>query len=86
MLVPMVELNAVVNGYVGADTLVSLIVTAELVAMIGPLVLSVLIDAVNVSAPSVVVSAVGVTEKLPALLVKLKLPLLVPKSPALVTV
>jgi hypothetical protein len=65
---------------------VSLIVTEPDVATIVPDVLPVLTLAVNVSAPSVVESAVGVTLKLPALLVIVKLPLLVVKSPAFVTV
>jgi len=61
-------------------------VTVPDVATTVPDVLTVRTLAVNVSAPSVVESAVGVTEKLPALLVIVKLPLLVPKSPAFVTV
>ena len=64
----------------------SFIVTFELVSTIVPLVLPVLICAWNVSAPSVVVSAVGVTKKEPAFEFTVKLPLEVPKSPAFVTV
>ena len=41
---------------------------------------------VNVSAPSVIESAVGVTVNDPALLLITKLPLAVPKSPVFVTV
>ncbi len=47
--------------------LVSLIVTVLLVATMVPLTLPVLNDTVNVSAPSVVISAVGVTVNDPAL-------------------
>ena len=50
------------------------------------MILSVLIDTVNVSAPSVAVSAVGLTLKNPALLVMVKLPLVTPKSPAFVPI
>ena len=64
----------------------SLIVTALDVATTDPPVLPVLICAVNVSAPSVVASAVGVTLNVPELLVIVKLPLDVLKSAALVTV
>ena len=67
-------------------TLVSLIITELLVASTVPLVLPERIEAVNVSAPSVVVSAVGVTEKEPTLLAIANDPELVPKSPELVIV
>ena len=67
-------------------TLVSRMVTVALVAKTGPDVLPDLRDAVNVSAPSVVESAVGVTEKDPVLFVIATDPELVPKSPALVMV
>ena len=65
--------------------LVSLIVTELDVATIVPPTLPVLTLAVKVSAPSVVASAVGVTLNEPALLVIVKLPVDVPKSPAFVT-
>jgi len=69
--------------YVGGGVvLVSLIVIELLVARTVPLVLPERIETVNVSAPSVVKSAVGVTEKDPLLLVILNDPELVPKSPA----
>ena len=66
--------------------LVSLIVIALLVATTVPPVLPVLMLTVNVSAPSVVLSEVGVTVNEPALLLTTNEPLDVPKSPALVTV
>ena len=66
--------------------LVSLIVIVLDVATTVPLTLPVLILAVNVSAPSVEVSAVGVTVNDPILLVIVKLPVDVPKSPLLVIV
>jgi hypothetical protein len=56
------------------------------VATIVPLILPVLILTVNDSAPSVVLSAVGVTVKLPALLVIVNDPEFVEKSLALLTV
>ena len=65
--------------------LVSLIVTELDVATIVPLTLTVLTLAVNVSAPSVVASASGVTLNDPALLVITKLPVFAAKSPAFVT-
>jgi hypothetical protein len=61
-----------------------LIVTEALVATIVPLVLPVRTATVNVSAPSVVESAVGVTLKVPEFEVTVKLPDDVAKSPALV--
>ena len=73
--------------YVGvAVRLVSLIVTEVLVASTVPPVLPERIEAVNVSAPSVVASAVGVTEKDPLLLMIVNDPELVPKSPGFVMV
>jgi hypothetical protein len=73
--------------YVGGGVrLVSFIVIEVLVASIVPLVLPERIEAVNVSAPSVVMSAVGVTEKDPLLLVIANDPELVPKSPGFVMV
>ena len=66
--------------------LVSLIVTELLVATTVPLVLPVRTDAVNVSLPSVVASAVGVTLNEPELLVIVNDPEIVPKSPLLVIV
>jgi hypothetical protein len=65
--------------------LVSLIVTDALVATIVPPVLSVRTATVNVSAPSVVESAVGVMLKVPEFAVTVKLPEDVAKSPALVS-
>jgi hypothetical protein len=61
-------------------------VTAVLVATIGPLTLPVRTKAVNVSAPSVVVSAVGVTENEPVFAVMVNDPELTAKSAALDTV
>ena len=73
--------------YVGAGVvLVSLIVTELLVASTVPLMLPERIEAVNVSLPSVVLSAVGVTENDPEFDVIVNDPELVPKSPKLVTV
>ena len=73
--------------YVGAGVvLVSLIVTELLVASTVPLMLPERIEAVNVSLPSVVLSAVGVTENDPEFDVIVNDPELVPKSPELVTV
>ena len=73
--------------YVGsAVRLVSLIVIDDDVTTIVPPTLSVLICASNVSAPSVVVSAVGNTLNDPAFAVIVKLPDEVAKSPALVKV
>ena len=63
--------------------LVSLIVIVLLVATIVPVIDPVLIFTVNVSEPSVVESAVGVTLNPPALLIILKEPDVVPKSPVL---
>ena len=60
--------------------------TGPYVATTGPLVLPVLTLAVNVSAPSVVKSGVGVTVKNPELFVIVKFPDRVPKSPSFVTV
>ena len=51
-----------------------------------PIKLPVLICTLKVSAPSVVLSAVGLTVKLPALLLMVKLPALVPKSALLVVI
>jgi hypothetical protein len=79
---PTIMYSSVIEGV----RLVSFIVTEDEVATMVPLVLSVLTLAVNVSDPSVVVSAVGVTEKLPALFVIVNEPELVPKSPEFVTV
>ena len=73
--------NAGVTVYVDVR-LVSFIVTEVLVDSIIPAILPERIETVNVSAPSVVKSAVGVTEKDPLLLVILNDPELVPKSPA----
>ena len=64
----------------------SLIVIASVVSTTVPLTLSILILMVKVSGPSVVESAVGVTVNDPVLLVIVKLPLAVPKSPELFTV
>ena len=64
--------------------LVSLIVTVLDVATTVPPVLPVLTLAANVSAPSVALSADGVTLNVPALLVIAKLPVYVLKSAALV--
>ena len=60
--------------------------TSDEVANIIPVILSILTDTVNVSAPSVVKSAEGVTEKVPKSLLMVKLPELVSKSDALDTV
>ena len=70
---------------VRVSKVVSLIVTVLEVATIDPLALTVLTLAVNVSAPSVVASASGVTLNDPALLVITKLPVFAAKSPAFVT-
>ena len=67
-------------------TLVSLIVTLLLVATTLPLIESVLTYTKKVSAPSVVISAVGVTLNEPVLSVIVKLPLVVAKSPALLPI
>src|SRR6056300_56030 len=77
---------AVYVGKIIGVVLVSLIVILLVVSKTVPLILSDLILTVNVSAPSVVLSAVGVTVKLPVLLVIVKLPLDVPKSDALLAV
>jgi hypothetical protein len=66
--------------------LVSLTVIAELVATIVPLVLTVLIDIVNVSVPSVTASAVGVIVNEPAFDVTVNDPDTAEKSAALVVV
>jgi hypothetical protein len=86
LLPSLILVGIVPNAYVGAPWLVSLMVIALLVATTAPPVLPVLILTVNVSAPSVVLSAVGVTVNEPALLLMVNDPLDVPKSPALVTV
>jgi hypothetical protein len=65
---------------------VSLIVTAPLVALIVPLTLSVRMLAVKVSDPSVIPSSVGVTIKDPLFEFMVKLPLLTEKSSGLLTV
>jgi hypothetical protein len=66
--------------------LVSLIVKFVVVANMVPEVEPDLIDTVNVSAPSVVESAVGVTVNEPAFDVMVNEPELVVKSPALVSI
>jgi hypothetical protein len=70
----------------GVAVLLSLIVTGELVATTSPVTLTVLILTVNVSLPSVVKSAVGVTVKEPVLDVIVNEPLIVEKSPSLVAI
>jgi hypothetical protein len=81
----LILVGIVPKAYVAAGVReVSLIVTEALVATTVPLVEPVLMLTVNVSAPSVVVSAVGVTENDPVLLVIVNEPLDVAKSPALV--
>ena len=67
------------------NTEVSLMVIALLVCNTGPLMLFLRMATVNVSAPSVVRSAVGVTLNDPLLLVMVNDPELVAKSPALVS-
>jgi hypothetical protein len=82
-LLPSFTLDAAgITLYVVGFILVSLIITEVLVASIVPLTLPERIEAVNVSAPSVIKSAVGVTEKDPLLLAILNDPELNPKSPA----
>ena len=66
--------------------LVSLMVTELLVATTVPLVEPVLIATVNVSLPSVILSAVGVTVNDPALLLIVNEPDVVPKSPELLAI
>jgi hypothetical protein len=66
--------------------LVSLIVKFDVVANIVPEVEPDLIETVNVSAPSVEESAVGVTVNEPAFDVMVKEPEVVVKSPALVSI
>ena len=73
----------VVNNWLNGTP--ALIVIGSEVTTGSPVGLSVLIVIVNVSAGSTTVSCVGVTEKLPVLLVINTLPELVTKSPALVT-
>jgi len=87
-LLPSFTLDAagVILNVGGGVVLVSLIVTEPLVASIVPPVLPERIEAVNVSAPSVVKSAVGVTVKDPLLLVIANEPELTPKSPGFVIV
>ena len=68
----------------GKATLVSLIVKLDVVANMVPEVEPDLIDTVNVSAPSVVESAVGVTVNEPAFDVMVNEPELVEKSLGLV--
>ena len=76
-----------VSEYVGIGVVeVSLIVTELLVACMVPLVDPVRRYTVNVSVPSVVVSAVGLTEKDPVLPLIVNEPLVVPKSPELVAI
>jgi len=69
------------NVYVGGVVLVSLIVIEVLVARTVPLVLPERIEAVNVSTPSVVMSANAVTEKAPKFPVIVNEPELTAKSP-----
>ena len=76
----LIDVGITPNVYVGGLVLVSLIVTVLLVATTSPVTLTFLILTVNVSAPSVVKSAVGVTEKDPVLFVIVNEPLVVPKS------
>ena len=68
----------------GGVRLVSLIVTGLDVATTGPLVLPVLRLAINISVPSVLASAVGVTVKDPELFVIVTVPVDVAKSPGFV--
>ena len=80
----LIDVGITPNAYVGGLVLVSLMVTSELVATTSSVTLPILILTVNVSAPSVVKSAVGVTENEPVLFVIVNDPLIVEKSPALV--
>ena len=80
-MLPSFTLDAAgVTLYVGGVVLVSFIVTALLVASTVPLVLPERIETVNDSAPSVVKSAVGVTVKVPLLLVIANEPVSILKS------
>jgi hypothetical protein len=87
-LLPSSILDGIVpNAYVGAGVvLVSLIVTELLVASIVPEIDPLLILTVNVCAPSVVPSAVAVTENDPLLLVIVNEPLTALKSASAVVV
>ena len=83
------DVGVVDTRYVGTGgaRLVSLIVIAGLVVTTGvPVILPVRTVTVNVSAPSVAVSARGVTLNEPVFPVMVKLPLVTPKSPELVPI